>query len=191
MTITCENLSKAFGERKVLEGFSCTFTAGEPAAVTGRSGAGKTTLLRIIMGLEKPDAGAVTFSGGAEKIRFGAVFQEDRLFETLNAVENIRLAAGVSNRAAIRRELNRLLPEEDAADKPVSQLSGGQRRRVSLVRAFMAQADVLVLDEPFTGLDRASAEAAAAYIREKAGDRPLIMAVHEKDVPSWCKTVSL
>ena len=190
MIIEVKGVSKAFGELSVLDGVSFTASPDAPVAVTGASGSGKTTLMRIIMGLEKPDAGSVTFSPAPAKLRFGAVFQEDRLFDELDAAENVRLACGGIKRADAERELLRLLPE-DALQKPVGLLSGGQRRRVAIVRALMAKADVIVMDEPFSGLDRQSAEAAEAYIREKLGSRALIMAVHERDIPGWCSAVSL
>ncbi len=174
----------------MLRGLSFTAEPGRPVAVTGASGSGKTTLLRIVMGLESPDAGSVSFSGGPQKPRFGAVFQEDRLFEDFDAVTNLRLTARSARREDIRAELLKLLPE-DALSKPVSSLSGGQRRRVAIVRAVMSPGDALVMDEPFAGLDAENARRAMEYIRENALSRPLILAVHEKDVPPWCERISI
>ena len=190
MRVEVSDIFKAYGDLKVLNGLSFTAGPGRPVAVTGASGSGKTTLLRILMGLEKPDSGKVAFSGGPEKPRFGAVFQEDRLFEQLDAITNIRLAASVNHREDIKAELLKLLPE-DALSKPVSSLSGGQRRRVAIVRAVMSPGAVLVMDEPFAGLDAENAKLAAEYIRESSLARSLIIAVHEKDVPSWCERVSV
>ena len=185
--LTLEHISKSFGDGPLLEDVSFTLGPGEVLCVTGPSGCGKTTLLRIIMGLEKPDRGEVRWTGGVPK-RLGVLFQEDRLFDGLDAVENLRLATGEKDRAALAEALGRLLPAE-ALSRSVSALSGGQRRRVALVRALRPGGEALLLDEPFTGLDAAAAAQAGDYIRREMGDRPLILALHRKDIPDWCGDV--
>lgn len=171
--IELKNVCKSFGEKSVIEKFSAKF-AGK-VCVTGESGAGKTTLLRLILGLETPDNGEITPKG----LRYGVCFQEDRLFDSLNAQENIRLTTGIKNPEA---ELSELLPA-DSLNKPVKKLSGGQRRRVCIVRAMCAEADAFVLDEPFAGLDAENKAIAWSYICKKAGDKPVILALHEGDIP--------
>ena len=187
MTVTLKNVKKAYGGTPVLENLSLTLEPGRPLCVTGPSGSGKTTLLRLVLGLEKPDGGEVIWSGGVRP-RFGVLFQEDRLFDHLDAVENLRLATGEKDRAALAAALAQLLPE-DALHRPVSALSGGQRRRVALVRALRPAGEAVLLDEPFTGLDAAAAAQAAAYIRRETGDRPLLLALHRKDIPDWCENI--
>ena len=187
MTVTLLNVKKAYGDLPVLANVSLTLEPGKPLCVTGPSGCGKTTLLRLVLGLERPDAGEVSWSGGARP-RFGAMFQEDRLFETLDAVENLRLATGERDRASLRAALLELLPEE-ALGKPVSALSGGQRRRVALARALRPGGEAVLLDEPFTGLDAAAASQAGDFILRHLGERPLILALHRKDIPDWCVSV--
>ena len=155
MTVTLKELSKSYGGSPILEGISLTLEPGKPLCVTGPSGCGKTTLLRCVLGLEKPDSGTVEYSSGSRP-RFGVLFQEDRLFDHLDAVENLRLATGEKDRDALRAALLQLLPA-DALDRPVSALSGGQRRRVALVRALRPGGAAVILDEPFTGLDAAAA----------------------------------
>ena len=160
MSIELVNVSKAFGETQVLRGLSERFAQGEAVCVMGRSGLGKTTLARIVMGLEKPDAGAVR---GAKGKRFAAAFQEDRLVERLSAQGNLRFACGAAldePRMAEAFAAVGLTPQD--VEKPVGELSGGQRRRVALLRALLAPADVVVLDEPFKGLDEAARQAAAS-----------------------------
>ena len=88
MAIELQNVSKAFGEKQVLQDFSHTFPEGELTCVMGPSGCGKTTLLSLLLGLEQPDAGKIL---GMEGRRKSAVFQEDRLCENASAVSNIRL----------------------------------------------------------------------------------------------------
>ena len=166
MSIELVNVSKAFGETQVLRGLSERFAQGEAVCVMGRSGLGKTTLARIVMGLEKPDAGAVR---GAKGKRFAAAFQEDRLVERLSAQGNLRFACGAAldePRMAEAFAAVGLTPQD--VEKPVGELSGGQRRRVALLRALLAPADVVVLDEPFKGLDEAARQAAASPAREPA-----------------------
>jgi NitT/TauT family transport system ATP-binding protein len=187
MTVTLKGVSKAYGDRAVLRDVSLTLEPGRPLCVTGPSGCGKTTLLRIVLGLEKPDSGEVLYSSG-QRPRFGAMFQEDRLFDSLDAVENLRLAVGERDRDALRAALCALLPEE-ALGRPVSALSGGQRRRVALVRALRPGGEVLVLDEPFTGLDAAAAARAGDFLLRELGDRPLLLALHKKDIPDWCGNI--
>ena len=187
MTITLKDLSKSYGSGPILERIFLTLEPGKPLCVTGPSGCGKTTLLRCVLGLEKPDSGKVEYSSGSRP-RFGVLFQEDRLFDHLDAVENLRLAAGERDRDALRASLLALLPA-DALDRPVSALSGGQRRRVALVRALRPGGVAVILDEPFTGLDAAAAAQAADYIRREAGDRPLLLALHRKDIPDWCENI--
>ena len=143
MSIELVNVSKAFGETQVLRGLSERFAQGEAVCVMGRSGLGKTTLARIVMGLEKPDAGAVR---GAKGKRFAAAFQEDRLVERLSAQGNLRFACGAAldePRMAEAFAAVGLTPQD--VEKPVGELSGGQRRRVALLRALLAPADVVGL----------------------------------------------
>lgn len=114
-----------------------------------------------------------------EQVRFAAVFQEDRLCEGFGGAENLRLCIGGTKQAA-RALFHLLLPEEDP-NKPVFFLSGGQRRRVALLRAlFMPGAQILIMDEPFAGLDDASKQKAAALILEQKKHRTLLMSTHDK-----------
>ena len=187
MTLTLTAVSKSFGNVPVLENVSFTLEPGKSLCITGPSGCGKTTLLRVILGLEQPDGGEVRWSGGTPG-RFGVLFQEDRLFDGLDAVENLRLATGEKDRRALKAALGQLLPEE-ALGRAVSALSGGQRRRVALVRALRPGGEAVLLDEPFTGLDAAAAARAGDYIRREIGDRPLLLALHRKDIPHWCDDI--
>lgn len=171
--ILCEKVAKSYGSLSVLSGVSLSAEPGGRVLVTGRSGAGKTTLLRILLGLEKPDAGSVNLLPAA------AVFQEDRLFEGFDAVRNVK-ACVREPEERIREALLSLLPE-DALSKPVSGLSGGMRRRVSVVRACLAEGELLVMDEPFTGLDAATREKTLSFILSRQRGRVLILSAHDTE----------
>lgn len=176
MSLVVKGLCKRFGEKTVLDGLDLTMQG--PLVLMGPSGCGKTTLLRILMGLEQADAGTVagTSAGG----RVAAVFQEDRLCPQLDAVENLCLAGNGLARQQAKRELMALGFAEAELALPAAKLSGGQRRRAALLRALLCRnADLLLLDEPFTGMDEALvADAAAATVR-LAGQRDAILVTHD------------
>lgn len=170
--IEFQQVSKAFGGKQILTELNWRIEAGECWHVTGASGIGKTTLLRLLMGLEKPDCGRII---GIAAVRFAPVFQEDRLIETMNAGENVALVC--DDRKAIHTLLCRLLPET-ALEQPVRTLSGGMRRRVALVRALLAPSDVLVLDEPFTGLDIENIKNTVKAIYDYSQERTVVLVSH-------------
>lgn len=172
--IVITDLSKSYGGTQVFSAFSAVIEAGAVTSIMGQSGCGKTTLLRLIMGLEKPDGGSI--NGVPEKI--SAVFQEDRLCPQLSAVDNIALVTGRRySRGEIEHEL-RAVGISDDLNKPVSQFSGGMQRRVALVRAMMAEADLLVLDEPFKGLDDDTRAAVIEYVMARRKGRTLLHVTH-------------
>ena len=143
------DLCKQFDGVAVLDHVSMELESGHIYCLTAPSGKGKTTLFRILMGLETADSGRLFM----ERVPIGAVFQEDRLCETFSAVDNVLMTSPSSmSRAEVRRELMELLPEE-VLDRPAATLSGGQKRRVAICRALCALSELLILDEPITGLD--------------------------------------
>ncbi len=180
MTIEIKDVSKSFNGQKVLDNFNLNIESEHSYILTGPSGCGKTTLLRLILGLDEPDNGTVKLLGDYKYpfINSGVVFQEDRLCEDYDAVTNVTMVSKKVFRQTVIEELKKLLPEE-ALFKPVKELSGGQRRRVAIVRACAIPSDVLIMDEPFTGLDDESRNAAIAYIRDKQGTGPLVITTHD------------
>ena len=173
--VRLQNITKSFGDRTVLRDLSLTFLPGAVTCVTGPSGCGKTTLLRLLAGLETPDAGTVEGTEG--KAAF--VFQEDRLCEDHSVLGNIRLVTGKSmSPPEIRRHLAEVGLEE-AADRPVRELSGGMKRRVAIVRAVCYPADLVLLDEPFGGLDSALRTRVMTYVSERCRGRTLILVTHD------------
>ena len=170
------DLTKRYGDLTVLNSFSATLTAGEVTALMGRSGGGKTTLLRLLMGLERPDGGRIV--GLPDRV--SVVFQEDRLCEEFTAVENVKIAAPKRTAEEIAALLGDLLLDEEARSKPVSSLSGGMRRRVAIARALLAEGELLLLDEPFKGLDDATREAVIAVIRARITGRTVLLVTHDE-----------
>lgn len=174
--ITVKGLCKAYDGREVLRDLDLAFRAGKVTGLMGPSGCGKTTLLNILLGLETADAGTVT-GVPADK---AAVFQEERLCEPFSAAANLRLVTG---RAFKEAELYRRLEElglSGCAGKPVRDLSGGQRRRVSIARALLAKSSLLVLDEPFKGLDEVSRVLAADVILRRSAGKTVVMVTHDR-----------
>ena len=174
--IVLSNVSKSYGERPVLTDFSAEFPAGV-TVIMGPSGRGKTTLLRLMMGLESPDSGAI--SGLPE--RLAAVFQEDRLPMDFRAAACVMMTADRAvRREEARRDLERLgLGAE--LQKPVRKLSGGQRRRVCIVRAVLAEPEALFLDEAFAGLDSEAKKTAAEYILERMTGKIVVSVTHDPE----------
>ena len=176
MEVCVENLCKSYGGVPVLRNVS--FAAGPGVTcIMAPSGMGKTTLLRVLLGLESPDSGRVKVP---KNCRWTAVFQEDRLLEQLDAMGNLRFVLGGDFREEAAAELLRELGLEDTGHKKVRDFSGGMKRRLALVRALLAEADALVLDEPFTGLDRESREKCLAAIRKRTAGKPVLLVTHEE-----------
>lgn len=172
--IRVSRVTKEFVGRRVLDTVSLTFARGGAYCLMGMSGTGKTTLLRLLMGLEKADAGTVSGMGS-----IAAVFQEDRLLEAFSAVENVCLVLPPGQRTLALKALTDVLPKT-CLEQPVRELSGGMRRRVALVRALLARSDTLLLDEPFTGLDAAAKAASVRLIRAYRAGRTLLLVTHDR-----------
>lgn len=178
--VVFDRLCKAYGENCVLRDVSFSLEGGSVNCLMAPSGSGKTTLFRVLLGLEPADSGCVR---GVAFGRISMMFQEDRLCPTLTPVENVALVLGKgASRARIRGLLEEILPPE-CLDQPAMELSGGMRRRVSLARAVAFPSDLLVMDEPFTGLDAATKRRVIEFILRHREGRTLLVATHgEEDV---------
>ena len=177
MDIRLEKVYKQYNGKTILKDIDMTFTKGSISCIMGASGRGKTTLVSILMGLVKQDGGEVL---GLHGVRRAAVFQEDRLIEHWDAVKNVRLVCGKDiTEAMIREHLGRT-GLEDITDKPVRAFSGGMRRRVAIVRALLAESSVVILDEPFKGLDEALKEQVIYYIKEQTAGKTVIIVTHDR-----------
>ena len=172
-----QHLTKQFGAAPLFTDLCMEVDA--PLVLWAPSGWGKTTLLRILMGLERPTTGSVEGVG-----RVAAVFQEDRLCPQLNAVQNVTLVLpGAENqyKEQITSDFQQLGMDTAALQLPARRLSGGQKRRAALLRALLCQdAQTLLMDEPFTGMDADLVRDAAAVTRRLAGERPTILVTHDR-----------
>lgn len=202
-------MSKTYQGKMVVRMPELSLKAGTRLALVGESGSGKTTWLKMLMGLTEPDnkketgneaeggqtehsqtqdgqtqdrlkKNAGTGNGDLrESPQISPVFQEDCLFPAQTAVDNVRMVCAGENKERIREYLELLLPA-GTADQPAAELSGGMQRRTAVARAALAGGGMLVLDEPFSGLDMENRRRLAAFLIENQGGRVLIFAVHDE-----------
>lgn len=180
MSLEIRSLTKRFDEKCVLDSFSYSFEDKGLYVIAGESGIGKTTLLRIIAGLDKDYVGEV-IGGGIGQV--SVAFQEHRLFPTVSALENAVISIyKEKNKADFdkAKELLKLLGigESEFHLRP-SQLSGGMKQRVSIARAILFDAPILLLDEPTKELDKANADAVLELVASESRRRLVIMVSHE------------
>ncbi len=177
--LAAQSVSKSYhGANSVLEQESLRLCAGDICCLMGPSGRGKTTMLRLLMGLEQPDSGRITGSG---QKKISAVFQEDRLCDYLSGIDNIRIVSGKNGLLQDPRRLLARLLEPEALERPVRELSGGMRRRVAIARALAAGSEVILMDEPFTGLDEETRLRVTEIIRDTLDGRALLLVTHQAE----------
>ena len=182
-TLQITGLRKSYEEKALWgkQALHMTFPAGGTYALMEPSGAGKTTLFRILAGLEKADAGSVCWSNGQgeEEIPDTALaFEEERFVETLTLEENLKLAgiAGTEAENACRELLS-----EAELQKPLGQYSLGMGRRAEVLRCMLSSASVLLLDEPFNGMDENTRKKAADFIKKHQKGRLLLCITHKRE----------
>lgn len=168
---------KQFGKKTVLDGFYADFPVGEVSCVMGESGCGKSTLLNIMMGFLAPDSGVL--EGIPDRI--SAVFQEDRLCEDFSAATNVRITSKKNKTARDISDTLAALGLAENQQTPVRELSGGMKRRVAIARALLADGELLIMDEPFRGLDDATRRVAAAYVSGTLAGHTLIVVTHDAE----------
>lgn len=179
-----------YGRKTVVEGVDLEIRQGEAWGVVGPNGAGKTTLLKTLLGLETPLRGEISAHGSAfGKPRFGYVPQKERLdavfpltafavaeMGTYRSVELFRRARGIDHGALVR-ECLKACGVQDLAKRFYSELSGGQRQRVLIARALAAEPELLVLDEPFVGIDSHAHAAVLALLKQLRSEREMTMVI--------------
>ena len=176
MLLECKNLSLSYGEKRVLDNFSLTLPLDGITALKGPSGCGKTTLLRLIAGLEQPDSGKILGIAPGET---AFLFQENRLLPWRSVEQHLTdvMPRPDSKRA---RELLELVELDGEGMRMPAALSGGMGRRLALGRALALESKLLLLDEPFAGVDPDRAERILA--RLKGIGTPVLMVSHEERV---------
>ncbi len=174
--IRLEHIDKNYKDKIVLKDFSATFPEGSVTCIMGPSGCGKTTVLRLILGLEKQSAGSIS----GVPSRTSVVFQEDRLCEDFSAFTNILMCVDSKmDTTGIMEDLEAVGLKESAM-LPVRELSGGMKRRVAIVRAMCAPGDLIVMDEPLSGLDEENKRNVIAYIKDKSIGKTMLIVTHDK-----------
>jgi heme exporter protein A len=188
--IRLRGVTKTFGATVALRGVDLEIPAGSYVALMGANGAGKSTLLKVVAGLAVPTKGTVTIAGvemrrAGPRLRakVGVVAHESMLYPDLSARENLRFHArlfGVRDAARAIRETAELLGVDRVLDRPVRSLSRGTKQRVALTRALLHDPSVILLDEPYTGLDEAAAAALSAMLEDLAtASRVILVTLHD------------
>ncbi len=172
--IILKNISKAYDGKQVLNHFSLTLPEGKRTCIMGPSGCGKTTLLNILCGLQKADEGEIRNLPG----KISVVFQENRLCEQFTALENVRMVAPEKTETA-KDILARLGLVNDLYQKAAS-LSGGMKRRVAIARALCFDAPLVVMDEPFKGLDEETKETVMETVMQMTEGKTVLIITHDE-----------
>ncbi len=180
--IVLSDVSKKYGDVVVFDKLNLSFQKNKLTCIMGQSGSGKTTLIRMLMGLQMPDEGSIT---GLENLRISAVFQEDRLCEHLDVYANLLLPhlrkdslEGMS-KARMDYGLS-AVGLLSFGEKKAGTLSGGMKRRTAILRALYAEYDILILDEPFKGLDDDIKAKTIDFVRNEAKGKTIIYITHDK-----------
>jgi len=186
--IVARGLSRRFGREVALFPLDLDLGAGRTLAVLGPNGAGKTTLLRLVAGLSQPSEGSLTVGGekahGARaRARIGYVGHATLLYPALSARENLIFTARLHGLADPAARAESLLGEQEllpVADRPVGGFSRGMAQRVAIARGLVHDPALMLLDEPFTGLDRAGSEALAERLAGlRAAGRTVLLVTHD------------
>ena len=189
-TLQLIDVSRTFGRRRALNKVSLTAEAGSITALLGPNGAGKSTLLSIAATLLQPSSGRVEYgqyvaatAGSQLRARIGMLGHDLYLYPELSAAENLRFFARIYNLPTIERRIDEALDRAGLAgrrDDPVSGFSRGMRQRLALERALIHEPRLLLLDEPFTGLDEAARDALRTRLRgARAAAAIVVLTTHD------------
>ncbi|MDD7182658.1 ATP-binding cassette domain-containing protein [Peptostreptococcus porci] len=176
--IIFKDISKSYGNKIVLKNFNIEIREGQTTFVLGKSGSGKTTFSKIVLGLEKIDTGEIS---GLDGKKISVVFQEDRLMENMTIGSNFKMTVNSHiNSKQIIEKMEKIGLFQSLETK-ISELSGGMKRRISILRAFLIEFDLIVMDEPFRGLDDETKEIVMNFVIQNIKGKTAIIITHNKD----------
>ncbi|AYC38791.1 MULTISPECIES: ABC transporter ATP-binding protein [Streptomyces] len=182
--VAFDQVSKAYGEVRAVDGLTLTLRPGETVALLGPNGAGKSTTLDLLLGLKQPDGGSVRLFGTTPREaivagRVGAMLQSGGLMDEVTVAELVRLACALHPKPYKPNDVLARAGVAQIADRKVNKLSGGQAQRVRFALATAGDSDLIVLDEPTTGMDVTTRQAFWATMREQADQgRTVLFATH-------------
>lgn len=177
------DITVAYDNETVLSHLSYEFEDEKKYAIVGPSGMGKTTLLNILCGLKKPDSGELETT----YTRPACVFQDPRLFPWLTSLENVTLVC--SDKQKAKDILTSLSLDADTLTKYPQELSGGMRQRVAIARALCFDGDIILMDEPFKGLDLEMRRHIREFVFHKLKNKTVIMITHESEDAQVCDVI--
>ncbi|MCL2854940.1 MAG: ATP-binding cassette domain-containing protein [Defluviitaleaceae bacterium] len=177
MAIQITNIHKNFSENVIFAGFSLDIEDGAKLAIMGPSGKGKTTLINMLCGFTQPDTGNIIKRDG---LQISMVFQEDRLLPYKSGLANVLFPLKrAKNHAQVAIDLMAQAGLGQDIHKKTAQYSGGMKRRLALCRALMVDFDLLILDEPFKGLDAALKPQIMELVKTRTQNKTLVLVTHD------------
>ena len=196
MNLNINNLTKRYGHFNALSDVSFGVQSGETIGLLGRNGAGKTTTIKCIIGAIEPTDGSVSFDGDRSKMSIGYLPEERGLYLSATVYEQLVYFAELNNlektkiKSQIEKYLNRF-GIADLAQKKIKTLSKGNQQKVQLISAILHEPDLLILDEPFSGLDPVNVELFKSIVNEEKGKgRIIIFSSHRmEDIEELCDRV--
>ncbi len=197
--VIVEHVNKAFGREKILRDVNFKISAGEIYGIVGNNGSGKTVLMKCICGFLKPDSGTIIVNGkqvGREcdfPDGLGVIIETPGFIPNLSGYKNLKILSSLKARIG-KREIVESLKRvglDAGMKKPVSKYSLGMRQRLGIAQAIMEDPDVLILDEPFNGLDKAGVAKMRELLKElKAQGKSILLASHNaQDIEVLCDAV--
>ena len=178
MDILMEKINKSYGDKEVLRDFTTKFEEGTVTFITGESGIGKTSIIRILMGLEGYQSGSIS---GLEGKEISVVFQDDCLCDKLSLDKNLSMV--IDGQQVKEQYLDRLLGIfglEGYRHKRVAELSGGMKRRLAILRAILYPHNLMIMDEPFKGLDEENKKLVMGQVGQSLVGKTAIIVTHDK-----------
>lgn len=196
MNLKINNLTKRYGHFNAISDVSFSIQSGETVGLLGRNGAGKTTTIKCIIGAIEPTDGSVSFDGDRSKMSIGYLPEERGLYLSATVYEQLVYFAELNNleKNKIKSQIEKYLSRFGIADlvqKKIKTLSKGNQQKVQLISAILHEPDILILDEPFSGLDPVNAELFKSIVNEeKSKGRIIIFSSHRmEDIEELCDRV--